>query len=111
MRLSGVPEVYVPRYPDHLIGSQRVKAGDLIFINQEGYYITDEIGPLPALQGRTTSTVAVESHTIHQQMVILYIPIEYTAHPEMSAGIITGEITDDSEDEGAGDEGDDGKLY
>jgi hypothetical protein len=48
---NGIPEVYIFHHAPSLVGSQKIKAGDLIFVCEIGFYITAEIGPLPYWPG------------------------------------------------------------
>lgn len=101
-RRGRVEEVYVPHYPKHLVGSRKVKPGDLIFVRRRGYYLSSDIGRVPISADKAAGMVAMEGYTVDQQMAIIFIPFEYVKPPSFFAGIFSGEERD-SEGEDGGD--------
>lgn len=96
-RANHVPEVHICAYPENKMGSKKAKIGDIIFVEQEGYMITGKYGPTPRYEVGREGEVALEGHTIDREMVLLMIPGEYMERPDISAGIITGELGEEEE--------------
>lgn len=98
-RVNSVPEVHIYAYPENRKGSKKAKLGDVIFIEQEGYMITGEYGPTPRYEGGREGIIALEGHTIDREMVLLMVPTEYMERPDISAGVITGELEEEELEE------------
>lgn len=98
LRASGVPEILVLNHPIERVGQQQIQRGDVIFVGGEGYYVSAEIGPLPSQISWGRRFVALQTHTISQEMQTLYVPSHYVAPPQVSGGIITGELAEDGEE-------------
>lgn len=92
-------EVTIPPYNDYLMGSQRIQPGDLLLVNQTGYFITYDIGPLPTETDVKEEWVAVEGRTITGEVVILRLPRRYMEQPDFSAESIEEGIYKEGEDE------------
>lgn len=98
LRANGVPETLILEHPTELTGQQKIHPGDILFVRGKGYYVSGEIGPLPDWVSWGKKLVALQTHTIDREMNILYVPSHYVAPPEMSGGVITGELDEDGED-------------
>lgn len=97
-RASGVPEILILPYPITQIGQKRIQRGDVIFVGGIGYYVTGEIGSLPSQARWMEGLVALEGHTINREKVTLFLPSRYVEPPEVSGGVIIGELTEEGEE-------------
>jgi hypothetical protein len=97
LREEGLPEVYIIQYPSHLRSERLIKAGDVIFVEGNGYYISGEIGQLPFWAGWMSRFVALEGYNVNRERVLIFVPNGYMETPEMSASLITGELGDEDE--------------
>jgi hypothetical protein len=99
LRLSGVPEVRVPFYPQHRLGTKRAKLGDLIFVNKIAYCLTEDIGELPHTEEYAEGLIAMEAHTHDHTFVLLIVPRRYLVPPTLFAEVIEGPTFADPEEE------------
>ena len=60
--------------------------------------MTGEIGSLPSQARWMEGLVALEGHTINREKVTLFLPSRYVEPPEVSGGVIIGELTEEGEE-------------
>ena len=94
-KVSGVPKLYVYDIPAQLTGEQRLKQGDVIFINKTGILVTKEYGPLPEWPGFDETFVVSEGHTVDLELVLVYVLRRYMEPPDVSVEEILDETTVD----------------
>lgn len=87
MVTNGQPEIEVPLHPRKFRGIQPIKIGKVVFIQGEGYYITNEVGPFQETEGNLWY-VLMEAHTINDVATILRVPSVYTQAPDYDASWI-----------------------
>jgi hypothetical protein len=99
LQVLNTPEVFVPQFDPTLVGEQRIRPGDVIFVNQTGYFITRDYGELPNSNEFPNDLIAMEGHTIDQVLTLLFIPRRYLVPPEEFGEVINGPHLDEMEDE------------
>ena len=81
LQRSNVPEVHVPIYHANLVGVQHAKPGDLIFVEQDAYFICRDIGQLPMVNTSSPGIITMEGRTKKYARVLLFVPREYVQTP------------------------------
>jgi hypothetical protein len=81
LRTSRLAENFILRYPHSQTGNQSMKAGDIVFINRIGYYISEEIGRLPPEAEWMSRYVALAGYTAEGEMVLLFTIPDYVRPP------------------------------
>lgn len=97
MKDSDVPEIRAPSPPKSLIGTQRAKPGDIIFIKRQAYYLIADIGELPQSSDYPEGTIAMEGRTSERTCVLIYIHRQYLVPPQYFDTVILP--ADDENDE------------
>lgn len=92
---SGIPKLYVHDYSPHQLGEQRLKQGDVVFINKEGILLTKEYGPLPIWPGWKETFVVSEGRRVDRELVLVFVLRKYMEPPEVSVEEILDEETVD----------------
>ena len=87
MVTNGQPEVKVPLRPRKFCRIQPIRIGKVVFIQGEGYYITNEVRPFQETV-RNLQYVLMEAYTINNVATILCVPLAFTQAPEYDTSLI-----------------------